>query len=154
MNWRIEYLADHPHVLQTLAAWHHAQWNYLNPQRTLAERIAKLQRHLQRGAIPTTFVALDGDALLGSASLVECDLSKRPDLTPWLAGVFVAPEHRNQGIGDALVARVEQEARDLGFAKLYLFTPDRTPFYARRGWKSFAQDDCHGQPITLMSLDL
>jgi GNAT superfamily N-acetyltransferase len=153
MSWRIECLADHPHLVETLAAWHHAQWNYLNPQRTLSERVAKLQTHLQRGSIPTTFVALDGDAPLGSASLVVCDLSKRPELTPWLAGVFVAPRYRNRGIGDALVARVEEEARSLGVRKLFLFTPDRAAFYARRGWKAFAEDDCHGEPITLMSLE-
>ena len=58
MNWRIEYLADQPHALETLAGWHHAEWSYLNPQRTLAERITRLQGNLQRGAVPTTFVAL------------------------------------------------------------------------------------------------
>lgn len=154
MNCRIEYLADCPQVLETLAAWHHAQWSYLNPQRTLAERIARLQGHLQRQAIPTTFVALEGDAPMGSASLVVCDLTKRPELTPWLAAVFVAPQFRQRGIGDALVARVEQEARGLGVARIYLFTPDRAPFYARRGWQALAEDTCNEEPITVMSLDL
>ncbi len=61
--------------------------------------------------MPTTFVALKDGKPAGSASLVNLDLSSRQELSPWLAAVYVSPEHRNQGIGAALVNRVVDEAR-------------------------------------------
>jgi N-acetylglutamate synthase-like GNAT family acetyltransferase len=147
-------LAQRPEVIETLAAWHQTQWGYLNPQRTLDERIEKFQRHLEAGDIPATFVAFDGEKLLGSASLVECDLKHRTDLTPWLASVYVAPEFRGHGVGNGVVQCVEDHARSLGVETLYLFTPDRAPFYARRGWRHFADDRLNDEAITLMSLEL
>lgn len=154
MNLRLEYLADCPEALAGLAGWHHAQWGHLNPQRTLADRVAKFEKHLQRGAIPTTIVAWNEGDLLGSASLVECDLHQRSDLAPWLASVYVAPQYRGHGVGNALVARIEDEARALGVATLYLFTADREAFYARRGWQTFATDTLGEHAIVLMSLKL
>ena len=95
---RIVNLADCPHTIPTLAQWHHEQWGDLNPQRTLEARVEKFQNHLEQDGIPTTFVAMNGDTLLGSASLVECDLHQRSDLSPWLASVFVAPEFRGRDV--------------------------------------------------------
>ncbi len=34
-------LRDAPQYLPTLARWHHAQWTYLNPGRTLQQRIVR-----------------------------------------------------------------------------------------------------------------
>lgn len=47
--------------------------------------------------MPRTFILLvDGDPV-GTASLVAHDLNERPELTPWLAGVFVEPHARGRG---------------------------------------------------------
>jgi GNAT superfamily N-acetyltransferase len=131
----LHYLADRPQHIPALAAWHFAQWGELNPANDVAARIARLQTHLNRGTVPTTFIACDGDELLGSASLVVSDLDIRPELTPWLAGVFVAPAARNRGVGTLLVQRVMSEARDIGVPRLHLFTLDREKFYAGMGWQ-------------------
>lgn len=154
MNFHIHNLTDHPQFIPTLSSWHQAQWGYLNPHRSEDDRAQEFQEHLRGQSIPVTFIALDGETLLGSASLLEHDLPSRIDLTPWLASVFVAPLHRQQGIGNALVARVEEEAQRLEINTLYLFTPDREEFYARRGWQTFERAMCSGEAITLMSLQL
>lgn len=131
----LHYLADCPEHIPALANWHYEQWGELNPANDVAARIARLQSHLQKGAVPTTIVACAGDDLLGSASLVASDLDIRPELTPWLASEFVSPATRNQGVGSLLVQRVMQEARAIGVPQLYLFTLDREPFYAQLGWQ-------------------
>ena len=131
----LHYLADRPQHIPALAVWHFAQWGELNPANDVAARIARLQTQLNRGTVPTTFIACDGDELLGSASLVVSDLDIRPELTPWLAGVFVAPAARNRGVGTLLVQRVMSEARDIGVPRLHLFTLDREKFYAGLGWR-------------------
>ena len=56
------------------------------------------------------------------------------DLTPWLGGVFVASQFRRQGIGAALCATVEDEARSRGIHTLYLFTLSQQAWYSRLGW--------------------
>jgi hypothetical protein len=45
-------------------------------------------------------------ALFGSAMLIAHDMDTRMELSPWLAGVFVAPKRRGCGVGAALVRRV------------------------------------------------
>lgn len=149
----LHYLADQPQHIPTLAAWHYAQWGELNPANDVAARIARLQTHLQRGAIPTTFIACDGDELLGSASLVVSDLDIRPEFTPWLASVFVAPAARNRGVGSLLVQRVMSEARAIGTPRLHLFTLDRERFYTGLGWRLQERAIYREHEIAIMSVD-
>jgi len=119
----VEYLADRREFIPTVARWHHTEWGHLRPGETVEDRAVRVERDCGHREIPTTFVALAGHQCLGSASLVACDMDIRPALTPWLSGVFVAPEHRRRGIGAALVERVVQETRALGRPRLYLYTP-------------------------------
>ncbi len=151
---RIEYLADDLDCLETLAGWHHAEWHHLNPGDTVEKRQGRMRAHLAKRQIPTTFVAFDGDTLLGSACLLADDMHQHRDLTPWLASVFVAPEHRGGGVGSALVRRVVEEARALGVETLYLYTPDREGFYARMGWSVLERTEYMGVEVVIMSIRL
>jgi GNAT superfamily N-acetyltransferase len=126
-------LADHPSFLPSLARWHHDQWSYLDVAVSAEERMAALGKH-GKAQVPTTVIALSGDCLLGSASLIAHDMDTHPELSPWLASVYVAPEYRRCGIGRALVQRIVAEAASLGIDNLYLFTPDKERFYTRLGW--------------------
>jgi N-acetylglutamate synthase-like GNAT family acetyltransferase len=150
----IDYLADHPGLIPTLARWHHTQWSYLDVDLTAEQRMARLQDHLERTQIPTTFVAMSGETLVGSASLIAQDMDTRMDLWPWLASVYVAPEHRRQGVGTALVQRVALEAATLEVGEIYLFTPDKEQFYARRGWSVIERTLYRGYWVVVMSLRL
>lgn len=152
---RIEYLVDYPQHLEALAQWHHREWAYLHPDDPTIDR----QRHeltscLGKHRIPTAFIALKGDELLGSGALVESDLDSRPDLTPWLASVFTVPEHRGKGIATALCRRVMEEARILKVPRLYLYTPGQEGLYARFGWQVLEHTTFHGQDIVIMHSDL
>jgi len=100
--------------------------------------------------VPTGFVAMLGEVVVGMACLVAHDMETRPELTPWLATVLVAPAHRGRGIGSALSERVVAEGRALAFSKLYLVTFDKSSFYARLGWKHFEQTQYLGLPATIM----
>jgi GNAT superfamily N-acetyltransferase len=138
-------------VIPTLAAWHHAQWGELNPQKTLDDRISAFERHLTETPVPATFVAIEDGQPLGSASLVEHDLPTHSQLSPWLASVYVAAEHRRRGIGGQLVRRVMEEARQLGVETLYLFTLDQEKFYSELGWSLLERGEYHGFPIAIMT---
>jgi N-acetylglutamate synthase-like GNAT family acetyltransferase len=131
---KLEYLADHPEFLPKLAQWLHDEWGHLRPGSTLEGRLARLQSYSNRGGVPLTIVAHENGELMGSASLVRNDMETRPELTPWLAGVFVAPRHRRQGVGAELVRRVMAEAAAQRVSILYLYTVHSETFYANLGW--------------------
>ena len=147
---QIEYLTDHEKYIPTLAQWHHDQWSFLSPGKTLQDRIDKFHGHLSPQQVPTTFVALDESDLLGSASLVKHDMRSRMDLSPWLASVYVSAKHRRKGVGSKLVRRVIEEARRLGFAKFYLFTLDQDRLYESLGWKTIERTEYSAEQVVIM----
>lgn len=154
MNYQLVDLQSVPQHLPRLATWHHQQWGYLNPGLSLADRERKMQAYLQEGAVPSTFVAIEGTNRLGSAALVQSDMDTHPDLGPWLASVYVAPEHRGRGLGEALVRRVVAEAQTLLVSRLYLFTPDQAGFYRRLGWHEHSTEIYRGTEVTIMVYQL
>jgi N-acetylglutamate synthase-like GNAT family acetyltransferase len=151
--FNITDLKTEPHHISVLADWHHKEWSSLNPGQTVDQRIESMQSYLSDDLIPSTFVAR-GDQLMGSAAIIESDMDTKPELTPWLASVFVAKEFRNQGIGSHLVEHVMEEARKAGVRDLYLFTPDRVAFYERLGWRVVDHEEYRGHWVTVMSIKL
>lgn len=147
----IEYLADHPQFLSALAQWQHAEWGYIRPGDTVEARMARLQSSVQIGRIPLTVVALADGELLGSASLILHDMDTRLELTPWLAGVFVAPEHRRKGVGAQLVRRIMAEAATLKVSLLYLYTVHSEKFYANLGWSLQEHAAYRDQKVAIMT---
>ena len=154
VNLRIDYLDEHMDAIPELARWHHAEWLEVTPDLSLADRIVGFRARARRGSVPTGFVAVIDRRVAGLACLVACDIQSHCHLTPWLATVLVAPEHRGQGIGSALSRRAADEARDLGISTLYLFTFDKQGFYARLGWAPFDEASYAGRRGSIMARDL
>jgi GNAT superfamily N-acetyltransferase len=147
---RIDYLADHPQWMQTVAEWHHAAFGHLDPSKTLPERLRLLTTSMQRDALPLGLVAYAADGTaLGCASLVRSTFTHR-DLGPWLSAVYVEPGHRGRGIASALAERAAAECARLGFAALYLFTPHNEALYRRLGWESFDRTRINETPAVVM----
>lgn len=58
-----------------------------------------------------------------------------------LRSVITSPELRGQGYGDVLVRKAFEEAQERGVKRLYLFTMDKAPFFARHGFERCTMDD-------------
>jgi|ERR671922_1402221 GNAT superfamily N-acetyltransferase len=151
---RFEYLADRPELLPQLARLHFAEWSYLRPDETLEGRTLRLRNCCGHKSIPTIVVALHGEELCGSAMLVAHDMETRPDLTPWLAGVYVVPPHRRRGLGSALVERIISEAVALRVPTLYLYTPAAESLYTRLGWTVIDRCEYLSANVAVMSKQL
>ncbi|MEK9282801.1 GNAT family N-acetyltransferase [Bradyrhizobium sp. ISRA442] len=95
----------------------------------------------------------DGEPI-GTCLLVESENEPNHDVSPWLAGLFVVPEHRRKGAGVVLVRAVEYQARQRGFSRLYLYTTDAVGFYARLGWSVLDRTNWRGLDTALMVRDL
>jgi predicted N-acetyltransferase YhbS len=151
---RIAPLVERPDLAAQVAAWGFAEWGYLNPGETLAQRMIRIEGKMNVDRVPIAFVALDDDGgIVGTASLIFDDLEGDPR-NPWLASVYVPPEQRKKGVASALVRTVEDAARRLGYARLYLFTSTAPKLYADLGWRPLEQRDYRGDHIQIMDKTL
>ncbi|HMB55698.1 MAG TPA: GNAT family N-acetyltransferase [Arenimonas sp.] len=150
---RIDYLENHRDKIATLAAWHHGEWQHLYSDWTLKIATAELADHATRRSLPTTLVLLDGDTLLGSVSVVHEDAAELRDRGgPWLASLYVDPEARGQGLGQALVEAAAHLAALNDVPRLLLFTPGHEDFYTQLGWQTIEQAQLNGHAVAIMSL--
>lgn len=148
-------LGDHVAWLPTLARWHDDQWGPLTGARRLDDYVAFLTQAATSRTVPSMLVAMEGDRLLGSATLVVADLPPRSELTPWLAQLFVEPARRRDGIGAALVRAVLDRARACGYGRVYLFTSGTLPEYYRRlGWREVERLAYLERERTVMEYDI
>lgn len=146
-------LREAPQHIPTIARWHFDEWGYLNPNKTLEYRIERMQRYLSDAPIPSMLIAVENDQVLGTAALVEADMDSHPELTPWLASVYIREDQRGRGLGKKLVKALMDFAGQQGLPRLYLFTPDQAPFYTNLGWQLLAEETYRDTSVTLMTLD-
>ncbi|MCJ8328750.1 MAG: GNAT family N-acetyltransferase [Lentisphaeria bacterium] len=147
-------LKDARQHVDRVAAWHHAEWLYLNPDDTIDKRIQRMEKYYTKNAIPTMLVSLTDGLLTGTAALVETDMKDRLDLGPWLASVYVDTASRKQGIGRKLVRAIMDYAEESHIGTLYLFTPDQQQFYRNMGWQDFEDCNYRGTDVTIMSYNI
>ncbi len=102
--------------------------------------------HGAPGRPEETFVLFEGDIPVATASLARHDLDSRPDLTPWLAGVFVEPAFRQRGYAIVLVRYVEARAMVASVPTLWLNTWTAEPLYAERTQYCSVRDELPGWP--------
>lgn len=150
---RIEYLADRPDSLPTLARWKHQEWGHLRAGDTVEKRQARIAATSNRDQIPLTVVALEGEEVLGCASLIAHDMETRMELMPWLAGVFVGEAYRRRGIGAELVQRIMSEAGRLKVPLLYLYTVHSEKFYAALGWSFLERTSYLEHDVVIMTYE-
>ncbi len=154
MDIRLVNLKEIPAAIDTLARWHHDQWSYLLPEATLENRIERMQAYLNDDFIPSTWVAVSGKTVMGSAAIVHHDLEIRRELSPWLASVYVGKDFRRQGIAARLVQHVIIKTASQGFDRFYLYTPDQQYLYSTLGWHIRENTVYKGEDISVMEIDL
>ncbi|WLH33779.1 GNAT family N-acetyltransferase [Pseudomonas sp. FP2196] len=146
----IEYLCDCPEFVEELAELNFKEWGYFRPGDTLEARTERMRKACGKGAIPSVVVAIEDGRLLGGALLIDSDMKTRPELTPWLAGVYVKAEERGRGVASQLVNRIVEEAKALGVQTLYLYTDAAQSLYARLGWEVVEELVYEDLPVTIM----
>ena len=109
----IRHLLEVPEALPVLTRWFVEEWGpYYGPEGP-GDAEADLRAANQRDQLPICLVALDAaGGVTGTVALRAESIASHRHLTPWLAALLVAPEHRRRGIGTALIAAIE--GRDRG----------------------------------------
>ena len=150
---RILAVSQHPELAPLVAGWLVEAFGH--PSGRSAAELTALMLSPPQGP-EESFVLFDGDAPVGTASLAHDDLDSRPDLTPWLAGVYVPPAYRGRGHAGALVRHVEGFARAAGVGTLWLYTWTAAPLYAGLGWvhAGVEHEKKRNHQVVLMRRDL
>ena len=157
MQLTVDYLANHPEAIPQLARWSFDEWRrYIEYRgRSFDDVVAGYRQRVNTDALPLAVVAIaDNDAVIGTGALMDADLPLRPDLTPWLASIFVAPEHRGRGVASMIVERLVNEATRLDRKRLYLWTSSAAPLYARLGWQEIEKLEYCGSESSVMLREL
>jgi len=104
MSFTISDLRQRPEFFDTVAdriwqAWWKADGHPL-------DRVSgRLRENLDVEPIPLALVAHEGATFLGTASVIASDLAERPQLTPWVAAVWVEPQARRRGMRWSIAPR-------------------------------------------------
>lgn len=152
---KIDFLAEHPQLISTLARLLHEEWGDLKPWSNVSRVEARIAASAQRNGVPATFVAVaDDGSLIGSASLKFLELPAHPDKQYWLGEVFVRKEYRRKGIGSKLISACIRYAGSIGISVLYLYTPDQATLYQQYGWEPIETDVVNGEDVKVMRLCL
>lgn len=131
-----------------------AQWRVQAFAEVLGTSVEAEHRLLQtftsdrRGQV--ALVARSNGVPAGTCLLVQSELEPCHPVSPWLAGLYVAPEHRRQGVGRALVGAIADQARQRRYRRLYLYTDNAVGYYEQLGWRVIDRIDWKGFPTALM----
>lgn len=140
-------------LVPEVARWLWDQW-WRRDGHSFEQTLDAVRESVSARPMPRTFILLADGQPLGTASLAARDLDERPDLSPWLAGVFVLPAARRQGHAVRLVAAVEAECRAVSIPTLWLYTRTAERLYARNGWRTVESFQRNGNAHVLMRRDL
>jgi len=154
MDVTVDYLAHHPHFADELARWSWNEWRSIYEERgqTFEHALKNYRERTNVDCLPLALVALDGGELIGTVSLKFNDLDTRPELDPWLGGVFVIPEWRGRGVATLLMQRAVEAAAKLGLTKLYLWTSSAEGLYQKLGWQVVERSEYCGKDIVIMEI--
>jgi len=151
--YRIEPLSRHSNLLKTIASWHWSEWGNADPDASLQNWVNGLRARSNPAGVPSTYVAVseqDGSPI-GSVCLVVEDMDTHPELSPWLANLFVAPSFRGLGIGTALTRHAMAKASETGVETLHLYTSTATSLYEGLGWRLLFREHREGEWSDVMA---
>ena len=148
----IGYLADYPEHIPACASWIYGQWGSQSGG-TYEGALRKFTDGANKEGTPISFIAIYDKKPAGTISLWATDASI-VDLTPWMAAVYVHPFHRGHKISMALIDRLIDEARRLGYKEIYLSTETAQGLYRKFGWEEFKTHDSPYGKASLMRKDL
>jgi GNAT superfamily N-acetyltransferase len=135
--------------LAACARWRAEAFSVLDAD--FEKELASLAAFAADPARGVALIAKWNGVALGTCLLVESEIEPNHDVSPWLAGLFVTPEHRKAGAGRVLVRAIEDEARLRGFVRLYLYTTAAAGFYEKLGWELVERTSWRGFDTAFMA---
>jgi len=147
---KVDYLANHPDLVDLLADWFYQEWGGRLPDVTLQDFSERLKGRMNRDQLPLSLVLFLRKEPIGTASLKIREMETHPQYEHWLGSVFIRGEYRKKGFGTEIVKAATRMAIRLGIEELYLYTHSSEAFYKRLGWKGIEKSIFRGRRVTIM----
>ena len=111
------------------------EWGNEKTDKEMQEYIKSKKEKIHNGDKVISVVGLvENNELLGFISLFKYDGDFRRDLTPWYATIYVKKDYRGKGYSKLLNDAILEEAKKLGYNKVYLKT-ELVDYYEKFGFK-------------------
>lgn len=147
----IQPLANRPEAIPTIAHWYHCEWGHLKDTSSPDKLNKTLSEYLNRDKLPTIWVAIDKENLIGAIQLRHQENRDYPQDSHWLGGVFVDPLYRKQGVATQLIQHAIEQAKRLEINELYLQTESKNVgLYHSQGWQTIAKIPYHALTLSVM----
>ncbi len=101
------------------------EWGTFSSEEEFTKKIDRKVESFSKGEnkkIISVLLLLEDKNLIGFISLFKEDGEERKDLTPWYATMYVKEEYRGNGYSKILNSAILEEAKRLGYSKVYLKT--------------------------------
>ncbi|HEV2610219.1 MAG TPA: GNAT family N-acetyltransferase [Noviherbaspirillum sp.] len=143
-RFSVEPLARHPQAIPVLCEWFEAEWPSYYGRGGPGCAHHDLHAYANQGSLPVGVVAFDTGKVCGVAALKAESIASHKHLLPWAAAGCVHPSLRGQGIGRLLLIALEEEARNLGFDRIYCGTSTAQSLLQRCDWQLIESVDHEG----------
>jgi GNAT superfamily N-acetyltransferase len=151
--FEIALIAEHPEAVPVIEAGYKAEWDFWYGSGGMANARSDLLERSQTHGLPLGLVALRAGGFVGAIALAANAIPSRPDLSPCLIGLWVAPAHRNCGIGTALLAASVVKAGEMGFAHAYSSTASVHGLFQRAAWREIDRTFYKGNALAIFAAD-
>jgi len=152
---KIYNIKEKPEYIKEVAILTHNEWG--SKTNSLEEYNYKINKKIDKikGLLEKKdyckLILLDNDTLVGFISIFPQDGSDRLDLTPWYATMYVKEEYRGLGYSKILNDAILDEAKRLGYKKIYLKT-DLINYYEKFG-ANYIEELSNGEKLYYFDLN-
>ena len=147
-------LADRPDLIAPLAAAYEAEWPEWYGRGGPGDAEADLNERARRSGLPLGIVVVEQGEPVAALAITGPTIPGYEQLSPWLGGGWTHPDRRRQGIGALMIRAAVEQAREMGFKRLYVATSTAVSLMEREGWRLLEVAEHEGQPLSVFALDL
>lgn len=113
-----------------------------------AERIER-EMFAEGAELPAILVAQVDGRVAGTVALRARSVESHEHLSPWVTGLWVAPDLRRHGLGRELLLAITEEAAARGFREIHAVTNTARRLFDKLGWAALEEIAYHGEEVTL-----
>ncbi len=152
MSLKIAALHHHPECIPQLAKWFENQWPDYFAER---DTIAFFEGQANDQEFPFAMLLFDDEELVGTVALKADSIDDYADRSPWVAGLFVAPQHRRKGYGQLLATTATRVAFGMGEETIWAGAaqPHVIAMFEALGWSKVGEAEQGEEVVAVLELE-
>jgi len=120
-------------LIRKIARWYLDEWDA-----PIERSVERLSSQPDENTLFQLVLRLDGKAVATGGLCNEVNMynvhPRFREYRPWVGLLYTHEAYRGRGFGEMLLKEIERRAKELGFARIYLYTFTAESLYKRCGW--------------------